>query len=249
MTAKVIPMADPSPADLLSFRNALRACTDCSLRSSATSPVPWHGDTHPDIAIIGEAPGRTEDVVGKPFQGSAGNRLNWLLKQASVLPHYSITYLNACQCFPGRGLDAVGDYEYIRACQKWMRGQVAFIQPRYVITVGTVALASVRSGARKPKLQQLHGRPLFWDKPPAPAKPSFVWPTYHPSAALRSGKYQETIIKDLKAFVAFLEGGCKWPELCYVCEGTFYRYDEWGVGYCERHAQHQGLLFPEDVGV
>lgn len=228
----------------LSFRKELRGCTACPLHQGCTAPVPWYGELSPDIAVVGEAPGQTEDAEGKPFVGSAGNMLRALLREADIDPA-KVTYMNSVQCYPHRGLDPLADKEYVDVCRKWMRGQVAFIQPKYVISVGVIAFQSIRNEPW-PKLRELHGKPLYWDGAPYPAQP-IVWPTYHPSAALRSGKYKRLILSDLREFQQWRKGGEAWPSECFVCGEELHRYTGWGVGLCERHCLRQGSLFPEEV--
>lgn len=230
---------------ILSFRRSLRDCTSCDLRQHATSPVPWRGDVNPTIAVLGMAPGTQEDKAGEPFVGSAGVRLMALLRESGINPS-TVTYTNAIQCRPPN--DQVTSH-HIATCRKWMRGQVAFINPTFLIILGKVALDSVRGVGAWPKLDSLHGKPLFWPDPPVPARPK-LWVTYHPAAALRQKKYHDTILTDLAAFNDWRKNGVeKWPEECYVCGEEFYRYDEWGIGYCVRHANRQGILFPEDMEV
>lgn len=222
---------------ILEFRTHLRQCSDCELRQHAIAPVPWRGDVNPTFAVLGMSPGRSEDKAGQPFIGPAGIRLQYLLRKGGIDPT-TVTYLNAVNCLPPN--DVVTS-THIDACRKWMRGQVAFVNPEYLIVVGKVALESVIGKVRWPTLQMLHGKPLFWDNPPVPARPK-LWVTYHPSAALRSGKYQNAITEDLIAFRDWREGGEVWPDRCYACGDEMHNYTSWGVACCERHAMHQGVL-------
>ena len=56
------------------LKEQIRTCTKCPLHKVGHGPVPYRGRPSP-IMIIGEAPGRTEDVEGKPFVGPAGKLL------------------------------------------------------------------------------------------------------------------------------------------------------------------------------
>lgn len=237
-------MLDLSPRIAYDFRNSLRACTLCDIHANCT-PVPWYGPQDAEVCVVGEAPGASEAKEGRPFIGSAGTRLRYLLSKGG-LDYNQVAFLNAVSCWPKRGLDVNADRGYIDICRKWMRGQVSFIRPRYVITVGVVAFYSV-TGLTFPKLRELHGKPLYWDDPPAPLKDIYLWPTYHPAAALRSSKYQKLIEEDLVGFKTWRENGELILECCYVCGDELYRYDRFGIGLCERHAQRQGNLFPERV--
>lgn len=245
----------PDAATLLGIRKAIRDCTDCDLRKTARSPVPWRGELEPDILIIGEAPGSTEDKEGQPFIGTAGIKLQGLLRESGLAHVATISYANACQCFPDRGLNArnATDVSYVDACRKWMRAQVAAIRPQYIVTVGTIAFRSIWGDLQWPTLQQIHGKPLYWDDAPPHSgkggaeRPTCVWSTYHPSAALRSGKYKKLILEDLRAFKSWVDMGEVWPEWCMVgeCKGQMSSYDKHGRGIvlCGRHEVRQGELF------
>lgn len=57
----------------------------CSeLRSQATQLVMGDGNPDADIVFIGEAPGKNEDVQGKPFVGAAGKFLDVMLSEAGL---------------------------------------------------------------------------------------------------------------------------------------------------------------------
>lgn len=225
------------PALVLSFRQSLRSCTACELSAKCNGPVPWSGDLNPRYAVLGEAPGRTEDAKGEPFVGDSGAILRHWLREVKIDPH-KVTFLNSVSCYPNGTPSSV----HMAACRPWVNGQLEFIRPEILISMGNVAFNQLRQ-ANKPKLMNLHGRPLkhplygFW-----------IWFTYHPAAYLRgkSKKYEKLITEDLAAVAAW-DG--RPLEHCYIreCDGELYRYDEWGVGLCRRHAQHQGQLFPDDV--
>lgn len=227
-------------ATVLSFRQSLRACTSCELHKNAKSPVPWHGDLNPEVAVLGMSPGKQEDEAGRPFVGDAGQCLRKALEFSGINPE-TVTYSNSVQCLPPRH-DV--QTHHINACRKWVRGQIAFIHPRYLIVLGAVALESVCGDQPWAKLSSLHGRPLFWANPPVPAKPK-LWITYHPSWAMRQKKNYDTFLRDLVKFVEWKDTGEEWPTSCVFCQDEFFTWGEsgWGVPLCERH-ERKGM----DVG-
>lgn len=235
-------MTDVPPALILNLRRMIRDCHDCDLRANASAPVPWSGPLNPDIAVLGMAPGRTEDRLQEPFVGDAGVRLRTLLKGAGINPD-ECAYVNATNCLPPN--DKVYD-NHLAACRKWMRHQIAIINPRYLLVCGEVALKAVRETETWPKLTSLHGKPMWWPNPPAPAKPT-LWTLYHPAAALRQGRYHQAIVDDLAAFNEFRRTG-QWIEECYVCGAELAGWDDkgWGIGLCERHCTRAGVLFDEE---
>lgn len=229
------------PTDLiLSFRNSLRACTRCPIHENTGGPIPWSGDVHPDYAVLGEAPGRTEAQREQPFVGDSGAILRHWLKQAGIDPE-KVAYLNSVACWPNRSPATPTDDE-VTNCRPWVHGQLEFIRPRILITMGVVAFHQIRDGQRWPKLANVHGKPMFH-----PTYHFTVVPTYHPASYLRgrNKNYEEKIT----TAIATATGECRPLECCYICEDELYRYDEWGVGYCHRHAQRQGVLWPEDMKV
>lgn len=235
-------MADIEPAVLLSFRNNLRSCVKCPLHKVGRGPVPWSGPLNPQYAVLGEAPGSEEDKYKEPFVGSAGILLKYALKDAGIDPR-NVAFINSVSCYPKR---TPNDSE-IAACRGWMTGQVAFVQPQILISVGVVALQSIR-GDKWPKLANLHGKPLWWDSPPAPLKKLVVFPTYHPAAALRSAKYKRLIQDDLRSLVQWVKDGMVFnSDDCYICGEEMHRVDEWGIPFCSRHCARQGILWEESA--
>ena len=61
---------------------AKRVCEDLALQ--ATQLVMGSGSPNADIVLIGEAPGKNEDLQGKPFVGAAGKFLDVLLNAAGM---------------------------------------------------------------------------------------------------------------------------------------------------------------------
>ena len=59
-------------------------CT-CKLRETATQAVPGYGSPDAEIVFVGEAPGKTEDLQGKPFIGSAGKFLSEMLASIHMI--------------------------------------------------------------------------------------------------------------------------------------------------------------------
>jgi uracil-DNA glycosylase family 4 len=69
---------DQITADMLEHN----VCAD--LAKTATNIVPGEGNPDADIVFIGEAPGRNEDLTGKPFIGAAGKVLSQLLEEIGL---------------------------------------------------------------------------------------------------------------------------------------------------------------------
>ena len=62
----------------------IRNCKKCRLWKLRKNTVPGEGPVNARIMIIGECPGREEDLFGQPFIGMAGKFLDKLLKKAKI---------------------------------------------------------------------------------------------------------------------------------------------------------------------
>ncbi|MCK5081967.1 MAG: uracil-DNA glycosylase, partial [Candidatus Omnitrophica bacterium] len=81
------------------LRAQVASCTRCSLHATRTNTVPGEGDVNADIMFIGEAPGRNEDLQGKPFVGRAGDIFDQLLDSIG-LTRRQIYLCNILKCRP-----------------------------------------------------------------------------------------------------------------------------------------------------
>ena len=67
------------------IRSRVEGCRACSLCEGRTNTVFGEGDPHARVLIIGEAPGKNEDLQGRPFVGAAGRFLDELLDAVAAL--------------------------------------------------------------------------------------------------------------------------------------------------------------------
>jgi DNA polymerase len=73
-----------------------RRCPLCETRNTVVSP---DGDLNSPVCLVGEAPGRSEDLQGRPFVGRAGKMLDRLLEEEG-LPRSRIMITNTVKCRP-----------------------------------------------------------------------------------------------------------------------------------------------------
>ncbi|MFI5053373.1 MAG: uracil-DNA glycosylase family protein [Acidimicrobiia bacterium] len=167
------PFSFASFADLES--HAL-ACTRCPLAESRTHVVFGVGDPQADLLFVGEGPGEQEDLTGEPFVGRAGRLLTGLIEGIG-LSRDRIYIANVVKCRPPGNRDPLP--LEIESCRPYLEAQIAFIDPRVVVTLGNFAtklLLSTKEGITK-----LRGREFpFRDD-------AVLIPALHPSAVLRTG--------------------------------------------------------------
>jgi DNA polymerase len=158
---------------------AARPCLACpelaaSRQHVVVGDVPA-GGRRPLFALVGEAPGATEDETGRPFVGRSGALLDLLLAEAG-LDRSAGAVLNVVKCRPP-GNRTPKSFEVAR-CSGWLRRQLALLDPPVVVALG-LSSAKWFLGPRT-VLADVRGRPHEVDG-------RAVWATYHPSAAIRFG--------------------------------------------------------------
>jgi DNA polymerase len=96
------------------------------------------------VLFIGQAPGKTENVVGKPFEGQAGRLLDRIVHAALGAREPPVTWAmtNLVCCFPGAGEDGKDlqpDPEQIESCSSRLVEFVALCDPLLLVCVGSMA--------------------------------------------------------------------------------------------------------------
>ncbi len=162
----------------------------CSLRETATQAVPGDGNPDADIVFIGEAPGKNEDLQGKPFIGAAGKFLSEMLASIN-LKREDIYITNIVKYRPPNNRDP--EPQEIEACKEWLHEQIKIIEPKIIITLGRHALEHFIPGK---KISEVHGQAFrrnFKD-----IGEQVFFSLYHPAAALYNGSMRTTLLADFQ---------------------------------------------------
>ena len=150
--------------------------------------------------FVGEAPGATEDQLGRPFVGPAGEKLNEMIKAIGF--QRSDTYIaNVLKTRPkeNRTPNALES----EACGEWLRRQIALVQPEVIVALGAPA-AKFLLGTEE-GITRLRGA---WKSISMNGASISVMPTFHPAYVLRNYT-QETrraVWNDLQAVKERLSG-------------------------------------------
>lgn len=178
-TAAVVP----PHSNLTELRELAAGCTACPLADQATQTVFGEGPSKAQVAIIGEQPGDSEDLAGRPFVGPAGQILNQALELAGFDRH-SIYMTNAVKHFKfkatgPRRLHQKPTGSEMHACRPWLEAEMKHVDPDIVILLGATAGTSWLG--RLPKISDERGR--IFKSPGRKAQAILSW---HPSAILRA---------------------------------------------------------------
>ena len=194
-------MTTPTQA-FLELRDAALSCTACRLSETRNNVVFGVGDPGADLMLVGEAPGKNEDLQGEPFVGAAGQLLDSLL--AGIGAKREEVYIaNVLKCRPPANRDPRDDE--IDSCKGYLREQIRMINPDVVVTLGNFAtklLLPTDMG-----ITRMRGQRFDW------WLGATLIPTFHPAAALRGRpKVKEQMVEDFALVAQALEEKVSTPE-------------------------------------
>ena len=166
-------------------------CTRCPLHVGRNLAVPGEGNPMTDVLMVGEGPGAREDATGRPFVGPAGQLLDELLGSIGWAREH-VFIANVVKCRPPGNRDP--EPEEIGACRPYLDRQEAALDPAVIVTLGRHSLRRYLPDAR---IGEVHGRLRR-------SGGHFVFPMYHPAAALHQSSLRETLFADMRGLPAAL---------------------------------------------
>ncbi len=147
--------------------------------------VPGEGDPDAKIVFIGEAPGKNESLIGRPFIGRSGRLLRSKIKEIG-LKEDGVFITSPVKYLPNRKTPDSKDIEHGRI---HLLKQLEIINPKIIVLMGRVAALGVLNEKISPL--KSHGNEVLRDN-----KIHFI--TFHPAAAMRFPKIRKLFEKDFK---------------------------------------------------
>jgi DNA polymerase len=183
-------------AALVEVYREVSGCTRCPLHAERNRVVFGAGNADADLVFVGEAPGAQEDREGVPFVGRAGQLLNKLLEEIGM-NREDVFITNILKSRPPGNRDP--EPGEIEACWPFLERQIQLIEPRVIATLGNFATKRITgnpTGITRccgiPQQHELAGRSVF------------VFPLFHPAAALRTPSVLERLREDFAKLPALL---------------------------------------------
>ncbi|MBU4556421.1 MAG: uracil-DNA glycosylase [Actinobacteria bacterium] len=169
---------------LAGLRDELGDCHRCPLGDTRTTLVFGHGNPHARVMLVGEAPGRNEDLTGQPFVGAAGKLLDELLGHGGLVRE-DVYIANILKCRPPGNRDP--KRVEVETCTPFLMAQIHLVDPELVVTLGNFAtrlMLDTREGitALRGQITLVQGRS--------------VYPVFHPAASIYDRAKRETLISD-----------------------------------------------------
>jgi len=178
---------------LKEFYYSIKECEKCGLSKTRTNFVFGSGSAYTDIMLVGEAPGRNEDIQGKPFVGQAGKLLDELLSGIGFTRN-DIFIANVLKCRPPQNRDP--KTEEIDLCKHYLFSQIEIINPKIICTLGkhsTQLILNTQEG-----ITGLRGRVFKINH-------RIILPINHPAAALYTPSRMSILREDFRKMKELLD--------------------------------------------
>ncbi len=168
-------------------------CRNCPLCETRNHVVFGVGNRQADIMLVGEGPGRQEDLTGIPFVGAAGQLLDEMLNIID-LNRDNCYIANIVKCRPPNNRDPMETEQ--ESCISYLQEQIALVQPKILVCLGRIAAG--RLIHKDFRITREHGQ---W------MEQGGIWYTaiYHPSALLRDLDKRPDTFADLLQIRAKLQ--------------------------------------------
>lgn len=168
------------------------------------------GEGNPDagLLLIGEAPGKDEVRLSRPFVGMAGRNLNEFLgvlgiQRQNIYITNAIKYrLSKINPQTGRVVNRPATKEEIDRNRDFLLKEIEIIKPAYVVTLGNVPLKAV-TGEADISIGTVHGE---LKQSAAADREIHLFPLYHPASIIYNQSLKETYIDDIKKLKRIIEG-------------------------------------------
>ncbi len=183
-----VPVYTPPPSQeiakaatsLPALKAAIEAFDGCALKLGARHTVFADGNPGARVMIVGEAPGRDEDLEGRPFVGASGQLLDKMLAAIGLSrtadnPQEAVYITNVLPWRPPQNRDPSTDE--VTLMTPFLHRHIELAAPDVLITMGNAATKTLLETGTG--ITRLRGKwAAFGDVP--------VMPMFHPAALLRN---------------------------------------------------------------
>ena len=169
------------------YNTSICCCQECGLGKTRNSFVFGVGDPNADLMLVGEAPGKEEDLKGEPFVGRSGKLLDNILRAINKKRGEGVYIANILKCRPPNNRDPLPSE--VEKCEPYLLRQIKIIKPKIIVALGrvsgkTLLKIDVPLKDMRGKIYNYNGIPLIV--------------TYHPAALLRNPNFKKPAWDDFQ---------------------------------------------------
>jgi len=158
------------------------------------------GNINSRLLLVGEAPGKDEVRLSKPFVGAAGKNLSEFLEvldidRESIYITNAIKYrLSKINSKTGRAVNRPATKEEINLNREYLLKEIDIIRPEYIVTLGNVPLKSVMSD-NNISIGDVHGKLMTVSIQSATLN---LFPLYHPASIIYNQSLKKVYYEDIQ---------------------------------------------------
>jgi DNA polymerase len=187
--------AAAAAASLEDLKALVERFEGCNLKLTAKSTVFGDGNPSAPVMLVGESPGRDEDIEGRPFVGRSGQLLDRML-EAAGMPRATGAYIANVIYWRPPGNRDPSDLE-VAICRPFILRQIELVRPRALVLLGAQPMKALVGGeAGKSGIRKLRGR---WIDLSVGGLTIPAMPTFHPAYLLRQPLEKRAVWRDLLA--------------------------------------------------
>lgn len=142
--------ADIAALDWDGLTAAVAKCARCDLCKMRKGVVMGRGDRQGDWLMLASSPSRLEEREGRALPGEQGKLLDNMLKAIAVDAGSDvyITHLLKCRPLDEAGQERLPTEAESAACRPYFERELALLQPRTILTLGSMAAAGINPGEK-----------------------------------------------------------------------------------------------------
>ena len=174
---KQLSDTDIATLDWEGLTAAVAKCARCDLCKTRKGVVMGRGDRQGAWLMLASSPSRLEEREGRALPGEQGKLLDNMLKAIDLEAGRDvyITHLLKCRPLDEAGQERLPTESESAACRPYFERELALLQPRTIVTLGSMAAAGINPGEKpvRGKVRQLGN--------------ASVVATFHPEQLLQDG--------------------------------------------------------------
>ena len=182
------------PNNLKELQKICLNCHLCELSKTRLNVVFGEGSENANLMFVGEGPGATEDNLGRPFVGRAGELLTKMIENVLFIKRSDVYIANIVKCRPPQNRTPTP--QEALTCRPYLFKQIEIIKPKLIVALGSTAYHYLTND--NSPISKVRGH--FFDM-----QNYKLIPTYHPSYLLRNPSAKREAFEDMKKIKKFLK--------------------------------------------
>jgi uracil-DNA glycosylase family 4 len=148
--ARQLSDADIAALDWDGLTAAVAKCARCDLCKTRKGVVMGRGDRQGAWLMLASSPSRAEEREGRALPGEQGKLLDNMLKAIDIDAGSGvyITHLLKCRPLDEAGQERLPTATESAACRPYFERELALLQPRTILTLGSMAAAGINPGEK-----------------------------------------------------------------------------------------------------